>query len=96
MYTWTKKKNRDNKKKHGFCLSEITDVFEDTHSVEFYDGTHSSIGDERFTLIGRFTETVILTVIFEDIGEECHLISARETTPNEEKAYNEHYQRENG
>jgi uncharacterized DUF497 family protein len=86
----------DNKKKHGFYLSEITDVFEDTHSVEFYDDTHSSIGDERFTFIGRFTETVILTVIFENRGEECHLISAREATPNEEKAYNEHYQRENG
>jgi uncharacterized DUF497 family protein len=78
LYTWTKKKNLDNKKKHGFYLSEVTDVFEDTHSVEFYDVEHSFIGDERFTLIGRFTETVILTVIFEDRGEECHLISARE------------------
>jgi uncharacterized DUF497 family protein len=101
VYTWTKKKNLDNKRKHGFYLSAITDVFEDTHSLEFYDDKHSSIGDERYTLIGRFTETVLLTVIFEDrsgqgSGEECHLISAREATPNEERAYNEHYQRENG
>jgi uncharacterized DUF497 family protein len=95
MFTWTPKKNRDNKEKHGFYLSDITDVFEDTHGMEFYDDGHSSIGDERYIFIGRFTDTVILTVVFEDKGDECHLISAREATPKEEKAYNEYYQREN-
>ncbi|GHU76807.1 hypothetical protein FACS189461_4810 [Spirochaetia bacterium] len=96
MFTWTPKKNRDNKEKHGFYLSDITDVFEDTHALEFYDEGHSSIGDERYIFMGRITETMVLTIIFEDRGEECHLISAREATPEEEKAYNENYKRETG
>jgi uncharacterized DUF497 family protein len=95
MFTWTPKKNQGNKEKHGFYLSDITDVFEDTHALEFYDDKHSSIGDERYIFIGRFTESVILTVIFEDRGEDCQLISAREASPKEKKAYNEHYQGSN-
>ncbi|MDR1955486.1 MAG: BrnT family toxin [Treponema sp.] len=87
-------KNQTNKKKHGFYVSDITDVFEDTHALECYDDGHSFTEEDRYIFIGRFTESVIWTVIFEDRGEACYLLSAREATPKEEDAYHEHYQRE--
>ena len=46
MYTWTEKKNKENKQKHGFYFSEILDVFSDTHSLEFYDEIHSSLDED--------------------------------------------------
>jgi hypothetical protein len=41
VYTRTEEKNRLNKKKHGFYLSDIVDVFDDPHLLEFYDAAHS-------------------------------------------------------
>jgi uncharacterized DUF497 family protein len=36
VFTWTEEKNQENKKKHGFYLSDIVSVFEDVHSIDFY------------------------------------------------------------
>jgi len=41
VYTWTESKNRENKQKHGFYISDIVGVFNDPHLLEFYDGSHS-------------------------------------------------------
>jgi uncharacterized DUF497 family protein len=42
VFTWTEEKNQLNKKKHGFFLSEIVDVFDDPHLIDWYDTVHSS------------------------------------------------------
>jgi uncharacterized DUF497 family protein len=47
MYTWTEEKNQLNKKKHGFYLSEIVDVFDDPHLIDWFDREHSSMEEER-------------------------------------------------
>ena len=94
MYTWTEKKNRLNKKKHGFYLSDIIDVFDDPHLLEFYDTAHSSLDEDRYINFGRFHDTVILFVITVDKNNgDTQIITAREATPKEQEAYYEHYKK---
>jgi uncharacterized DUF497 family protein len=94
MYTWTKEKNRLNKKKHGFYLSEIVDVFDDPHLIDWYDKEHSSMEEDRYICLGRLHDTVILFVVFTEQGEDIHLITARKAEPIEERLYHAHYEEE--
>ncbi|MDR2900208.1 MAG: BrnT family toxin [Treponema sp.] len=92
MYTWTIEKNEANKKKHGFYLSDIVEVFDDPYLLEFYDEKHSSLEEDRFITIGRFQDTVLLFVVTTDKQNgNIQIISAREATPKEEKAYYDYY-----
>jgi uncharacterized DUF497 family protein len=95
MYTWNDAKNRANKQKHGFYLSEIIEVFDDPHLLELYDSAHSSMDEERYICIGCLRDTVILYVVTTDTQQgDTQIISARLATPKEEDAYYEHYRRE--
>ena len=92
MFTWTDEKNQLNKKKHGFYLSEIVDVFDDLHLLEYYDAIHSSVNEDRYISIGRFHDTVILFVVTVDKPDgDIQIISAREATQKEQEAYYGHY-----
>ena len=94
MFTWTEEKNQLNKKKHGFYLSDIVDVFDDPHLLEFYDAVHSSFDEDRYISLGRFHDTVILFVVTVDKTDgDTQIIMAREATPKEQEAYNEHYRK---
>jgi uncharacterized DUF497 family protein len=95
MFTWTEEKNQLNKKKHGFYFSEIIDVFNDPHLMEFYDAAHSYYDEDRFISLGRLHDTVILFVVTVDKTDgNTQIITARKATPEEQEAYNEHYERE--
>ncbi|GHV94584.1 hypothetical protein AGMMS50293_09040 [Spirochaetia bacterium] len=83
-----------NKKKHGFYFSEITDVFDDSHLMDWYDNGHSSMEEDRYICLGRWRDMVILFVAFTERDGIVHLITAREATPKERKAYDENYRRE--
>jgi uncharacterized DUF497 family protein len=97
VYTWNDEKNRENKRKHGFYLSEITDVFDDPHLFELYDSAHFSVDDERYICIGCLRDTAILYVVTADTQQNnTQIISARRVTPKEENAYYEHYRQETG
>jgi len=94
VYTWTEEKNRANKKKHGFYISDILEVFDDPHLLEFYDADHSTPEEERYITIGRFHNTTILFVVTTDRkGGETQIISARKATQKEQEAYNDHYRK---
>ena len=96
MFTWTEQKNKTNKKKHGFYLSEITDVFDDPHLIEWYDEEHASLEEDRYICLGKLHDIVILFVGFTERDGNIHLITARKAEPYEERLYYEHYQREIG
>jgi uncharacterized DUF497 family protein len=97
VYTWNEDKNIENKRKHGFYLSEITDVFDDPHLLELYDSEHSSMDEERYICIGCLRDTVILYAVTTDTQQgNTQIISARLATPKEEGAYYEHYRQETG
>jgi uncharacterized DUF497 family protein len=91
VYKWTEKKNQINKRKHGFYLSDIGDVFDAPHLIDWYDAAHSSLDEDRYICLGRFHDTVILFVVFVEKGDDIHLITAREAEPHEEALYYEHY-----
>jgi uncharacterized DUF497 family protein len=74
VFTWTEEKNQLNKKKHGFSLSEIVDVFDDPHLIDWYDKNHSSINEDRYICLGRLHDAVTLFVVFTERGENIHLI----------------------
>ena len=94
MFTWTEKKNRLNKENHGFYLSDIVDVFDDPHLLEFYDTTHSSIDEDRYISFGCFHDTVILTVVTTEKADgDTQIISAREATSKEQEVYYAYYRK---
>ena len=94
MFTWTKEKNRLNKKKHGFYLSDILDVFNDPYLLEIYDTAHSSLDEDRYINLGLFHDTVILFVVTVDkVDGNTQIITAREATKTEQGAYYEHYKK---
>jgi len=94
VFTWTEEKNHLNKKKHGLYLSEVVDVFDDPHLLEFYDTAHSSFGEDRYINVGRLHDTVILFVVTTDRDDATQIISARKATPKEQELYYAHYEKE--
>ena len=95
MFTWTEEKNQLNRKKHGLYLSEVVDVFNDPHLLEFYDTAHSSLDEDRYITIGRLQDTVILFVVTTDKNDNnTQIITARKATPREKETYNAHYEKE--
>ncbi|MDR3122874.1 MAG: BrnT family toxin [Treponema sp.] len=94
MFTWTKEKNKINKEKHGFYLSDIVDVFDDPYLLELYDAAHSSLDEDRSINIGCFHDAVILFVVTTDKADgNTQIITAREATPREQEAYHDHYRK---
>jgi uncharacterized DUF497 family protein len=93
LFTWTEEKNLLNKKKHGLYLSEVVNVFDDPHLIDWYDNEHSSMDEERYICLGRLYDTVIFFVVFTEQGEDIHLISARKAEPIEERLYYAHYKK---
>jgi uncharacterized DUF497 family protein len=59
VFTWTERKNRVNRQKHGFYLSDILDVF-DAHLLELYDDVHSTFDEDRYITIGRYHDVIFL------------------------------------
>ena len=96
MYTWTEEKNQLNRKKHGLYLSEVVDVFDDPHLIDWFDREHSSLEEDRYICLGRLHDTVVLFVVFTEQGEDIHLITARKAEPVEERLYYAHYEEEAG
>jgi len=94
VFTWTDEKNLLNKKKHGFFLSDIVDVFDDPHLMEIYDEAHSSLDEERYINLGCFHDTLILFVVITDKKDSnTQIIMAREATPKEQEAYYDNYRK---
>jgi len=96
VYTWTEEKNQLNRKKHGLYLSEVVDVFDDPHLIDWFDREHSSLEEDRYICLGRLHDTVVLFVVFTEQGEDIHLITARKAEPVEERLYYAHYEEEAG
>jgi uncharacterized DUF497 family protein len=95
VFTWTEVKNQLNKKKHGLYLSEIVDVFDDPHLMEFYDTAHSSLDEDRYISLGRLHGMIILFVVTADkFDKNTQIITARKATPKEQEIYNANYEKE--
>ncbi len=85
-YDWDNKKAETNLSKHGITFEEAKTVFEDPLYVDFYDPDHS-LGEHRFILLGQSAQGRLLFVSYMERGNGIRLISAREATLSERKAY---------
>ena len=85
---WDEHKARANLEKHGISLEEAATVFGDSLHVDFYDPDHSS-EEQRYIMLGASTEGRLLMVSYTQRGEVVRLISSREVTSAERKAYEE-------
>ncbi|MCP4345520.1 MAG: BrnT family toxin [Desulfobacterales bacterium] len=85
-YEWDSIKAEINLKKHGVSFEEAKTVFDDPLYVDFYDPDHSDDA-HRYLIVGCSCKERLLIVSYTEHGNIIRLISARETTRKERKAY---------
>ncbi len=85
-YEWDENKAATNLSKHGVSFVEARTVFDDPLYVDFYDPDHSQ-GEHRFIMLGESTQGRLLFVSYMERNNAIRLISAREATLSERKAY---------
>ena len=85
---WDEAKAAANFEKHGVSFADAATVFGDPLYVDFYDPDHSS-EEHRYLIIGISQDGRLLIVSYTERDNVVRLISAREVTPTERKAYEE-------
>ena len=85
---WDEEKAEANLGKHGVSFEEARTVFDDPLYVDFYDPDHSH-DEHRYIILGRSQQGRLLLVSYTERGDVLRLISSREVTPAERKAYEE-------
>ena len=77
-----------NLKKHGVDFREAVTVLDDTLSTTFPDTDHSGL-EPRFLTLGVSRRNRVLVVVHTEEDELIRIISARRTTRQERKFYEE-------
>ncbi len=86
MFEWDANKAATNLVKHGISFDEAKTVFDDPLYVGFYDPDHSD-EEHRYIMIGMSLQNRLLMMAYTERGDIVRLISAREATRVERKAY---------
>jgi uncharacterized DUF497 family protein len=87
-FEWDPRKAVRNLRKHGVSFGEAATVFSDDMSITNYDPDHSKT-EERYITVGWSNRGKLLIVAHADRSNQIRIISARELTPTERKAYEE-------
>jgi uncharacterized protein len=87
-FEWDPAKARANRRKHRVSFEEAATVFGDPLALTFSDPDHS-VSEKRFVTVGTSTAARVLIVAHTERGESIRIISARRTTPREQKQYEE-------
>jgi len=85
-FEWNPKKAETNFKKHGVSFEEAASVFFDPLSLTVPDPLHSD-EENRFIITGVSDRQRQLVVVHTDRDDKIRIISARLTTPNEKRKY---------
>lgn len=86
VFEWDENKAATNLVKHGVSFDEAKTVFNDPLYVDFYDPKHSD-DEHRYIVIGMSAQNRLLLVAYTERGDAVRLISAREATRVERRAY---------
>ena len=87
-FEWESLKADRNLRKHGVSFHEAATVFDDDLSITYYDPDHSAT-EQRFITVGMSRFGHIVMVAHTDRAEKVRIISARKTTPQERRYYEE-------
>jgi uncharacterized protein len=85
---WDPDKANLNLLKHSVSFYEAATVFGDPLSVTYHDPDHS-LAEERYITMGTSQSGLLLIIAHTDRGENIRIISARKTTRQERKHYEE-------
>jgi len=85
-FEWDPSKAHANQRKHRVSFSEAAEIFGDHHSSCAPDPDHSE-GEERFLIFGVTSSGNHLVVSFTEKQHAIRIISARQMTRQERKAY---------
>jgi hypothetical protein len=86
IFEWDSQKARDNEQEHGVSFTEASEVFDDDHSSSVPDPDHSA-DEDRYLIFGVSKQGQHLVVSYTERGERIRLISARQMTSRERRAY---------
>jgi uncharacterized DUF497 family protein len=89
-FEWDPNKAARNLRKHGVSFTEAATVFDDPLSVTVPDPDHST-DEERLIIVGQSHQRRLLIVSFAERGDRFGIISARQLTRAESKAYEQEY-----
>jgi uncharacterized protein len=85
-FEWDEEKAKSNITKHDVSFDEATSVFDDPLFLTFADPEHS-IQEQRFVIMGESARGRLLVVSYTERIGTTRLISARQVTRKERKAY---------
>lgn len=85
-YEWDQDKAESNLEKHEVSFEEAVTVFDDPLYIDFYDPDHS-IEEHRYLIMGQSNAGRLLIVSYTERDDVIRLISAREVTSSERRAY---------
>lgn len=85
-FEWDSVKAAENEKKHEVSFSEASTVFGDPLAITFQDPDHSE-GEPRLLTFGISIRDRVLVVSHTERGGKIRIISARQTTRQERKIY---------
>jgi uncharacterized DUF497 family protein len=87
-FGWDPRKAAKNLRKHKVSFTEAATVFSDSLSATVPDPDHSG-EEDRYIIVGMSNRSRLLMVAFAERGDRIRIISARELTRAERKAYEE-------
>jgi uncharacterized protein len=87
-FEWDENKETRNFSKHGVYFGEAKTVFDDPLYVDFYDLDHSD-DEKRYLIIGESNRGRLLIVSYTERIDSIRIVSSREVTKAERKAYEE-------
>lgn len=87
-FEWDPQKAASNRLKHGVSFQEAASVFSDSLSITYQDPDHSTT-EHRFITVGMSQSGRVLMVAHTDRGDNIRIISARRTTRQERRYYEE-------
>ncbi len=85
-YEWDPKKAASNLRKHGIDFADAATLFEDESALTVDDDDPE---EKRFITIGMDALARVLVVVYTWRRENIRIISARNATPSERRAYEE-------
>jgi uncharacterized DUF497 family protein len=85
-FEWDPQKAEANLERHGVTFTEAITVMGDPLEVTISDPDHSE-GERRFLSLGMSDARRVLVVAYTERGTRIRLISAREPTARERRAY---------
>lgn len=88
IFEWDEAKAASNQLKHGVSFSYARSAFDDPAGIEIADNRRD-YGEERFNLIAKSPDNIMLIVTYTERETGIRIISARRASKAEAKIYYE-------